>query len=90
MSNNAVGPEDSLTLLKRLVKRVEEGEMRLWLFIYPLHSIRLTRWVADHFEEETRFDIGFSSPQGLTSAEFRFIAARLNQRANELDEISRC
>jgi len=83
----SVRPEPPIETLKRYLKIIEEGKLNLWLFIYPLHGISIKRWVMNKPEKEIKYDIGFTCPEGLTSDEMRFIAAKLVERADFADSL---
>ena len=87
MTSIVIGPRPQIDVLKDKLKAIEEGKLSLWIFIYPLHGIKLKRWVIDKFEEEIQYDIGFIAPHGLTSEDMRFIASRLISRADFMDNL---
>ena len=92
MTPEAKGPINPVELLKTFVERIEQGKMKGWIFIYPLHSVYVRRFVetpsGTQMETETEFNVAFLTEEGgLSPDELRWIASKLVEKAVRSEEL---
>lgn len=91
--SEAKGPANPIDVLKGFVKRIEEGKMKGWIFLYPLHAVYVHRVIettgGTELDSTTEFNVAFlCDGGGLSSNELRWVASKLIEQANHVDEIS--
>ncbi len=93
MMSEARGPAKPIDVLKAFAKRIEEGKLKGWIFLYPLHAVHVKRVIettgGQVSDSTTELGVAFLSDEGgLSSADLRWVAAKLTQKADEIDMVN--